>query len=450
MNCGFTFWHACQFTWVVIPVMIVMLCVLGFPCFFLCDWVRRKRLESTQELKAGDLERGANGENFKAVPQKEASEDLLMETPEYACGRERLALFKQFNARGLDPQKLIAKYDADNSGTLEKDELVKLLQDSSMGNMKVSSLDISFVMQVADLDDSGSISHDEVMTAIRTWYAWSTLPKGLNRVFNRYGFGEGDLPPSEAWAGMLTDLNSGLQVSNEEAHRVRELAMILGASEDRATVTQLRQAVAAWYLQIGSGRKQGDGAGPAVNRHDATIGEKISNFYENMGAALNGDLHISSFTMAVLSTIVCILFLVMPFLNLVVAMKFQPLDGCEAPQMVQTLRYTGCFQLLFTVICLLMAFNIASGGLLSFDSGRSASQVIFLVMGLVMCIFEILGALQVSISRENNCGTLLWNYAHFVYVLAPMLFLMFTCCYFPCLMVDEFSKHAPDALGGNR
>lgn len=73
---------------------------------------------------------------------------------------------------------MFAKYDTNNNGVLEKDEIRQLMIDKSGGVVNVSSRvevtdeDVAYVMDLADPEQEahGGIDREHLMTAIAQWY----------------------------------------------------------------------------------------------------------------------------------------------------------------------------------------------------------------------------------------------------------------------------------------
>jgi hypothetical protein len=458
-HCNAIFWHAAEFTWVVVPVVVILFIILSVPCFFLCEVYRRFRMGAAvmQQNSVQDEDQAEGGNAFGFIPlssSDSAETGAILETPVSQCGVERLTVWQAFCARRIEVTKLMDKYDKDQSGALDPSELEMLLKENAVGNLRVSELDLTFVLKVADLDGSGHISSDEVMYAIRTWYAWGALPRTVGRSFGRFHFGKGPMPPSDAWVGMLTDVNGGKPVTVDEAQRVRDLALLLGASEDRATVTQLRQAVAAWYLQIGDSNKAASKPSAAAAKKPSPEErgvidhmKELYNLRANMEMALHGDIHPSAHTLAVVGTPIFVLFVLTPIGDIYVGTTYPQGEGCKAfwPGLNETLQWTGIVKTVLSLsgMCVLATLWPGFKEMQELAPLRLLGKGAFYTSSVLNLIMSIIGCCMVSFSTEMRCGTILWNYAHFVFVIAPVLTFIFGCCFFPCIMVEEFSQHTP-------
>merc|ERR1711963_652252 len=79
------------------------------------------------------------------------------------------------------------------------------------------------------------------------------MSKSVSEIFSKYRVGIGPMPSVENLAAILLELNDSLQVTQEEVTYVREVALSLGACEESASISDMRRAIAAWYLHIRRG-----------------------------------------------------------------------------------------------------------------------------------------------------------------------------------------------------
>ena len=81
--------------------------------------------------------------------------------------------------------ELFAKYDENNNGILEKDEIRSLMIDKARGVMNVSQTvtvteeDVDYVMRLANPNykKEGGISREQLMTAVSQWYHLASLKR---------------------------------------------------------------------------------------------------------------------------------------------------------------------------------------------------------------------------------------------------------------------------------
>ena len=74
--------------------------------------------------------------------------------------------------------ELFAKYDENNNGILEKDEIRSLMIDKARGVMNVSQTvtvsdeDVVYVMELANpnYEKEGGVNREQLMTAVSQWY----------------------------------------------------------------------------------------------------------------------------------------------------------------------------------------------------------------------------------------------------------------------------------------
>jgi len=166
-----------------------------------------------------------------------------------ACGFQRLKLRARFNLQEISAMKLMAKYDKDRSGALEREELLRLLTDYNEGAHPTAE-DVDYILKITGKDLDRSISVDEVLFALKVWYAYQHLPPSVTAGLRRHGAIGAPLLPEHAMQDLLQTLNDRVFVPLEEARWVRHMALLLGASELSVTSEQLHQAIAVWYLHI--------------------------------------------------------------------------------------------------------------------------------------------------------------------------------------------------------
>mmetsp|Transcript_65437 Transcript_65437/g.122048 ORF Transcript_65437/g.122048 Transcript_65437/m.122048 type:complete len:456 (-) Transcript_65437:15-1382(-) len=166
-----------------------------------------------------------------------------------ACGFQRLKLRARFNLQEISAMKLMAKYDRDRSGALEREELLRLLTDYNDGAHPTAE-DVDYILKVTGKDLDKAISVDDLLFALKVWYAYQHLPSSVTAGLRKHGAIGAPLLREREMQDLLQTLNDRVFVPLEEARWVRETALLVGASEYRVSSEQLHQAIAVWYLHM--------------------------------------------------------------------------------------------------------------------------------------------------------------------------------------------------------
>eukprot|EP00747_Dinoflagellata_sp_TGD_P136844 gnl/TRDRNA2_/TRDRNA2_175600_c2_seq15.p1 gnl/TRDRNA2_/TRDRNA2_175600_c2~~gnl/TRDRNA2_/TRDRNA2_175600_c2_seq15.p1 ORF type:complete len:223 (-),score=46.97 gnl/TRDRNA2_/TRDRNA2_175600_c2_seq15:263-931(-) len=151
---------------------------------------------------------------------------------------------EQLQLAALD---VIEKYDANGSGMLEANEVRKLLSDLNGGQL-VSDDELCYIMVMGDTNASKGIGASELQHAVSVWMRYLQTHPEITPYLEKYDTnGNGRLEREELKI-MLTELNDGVQVTDQEVEWVLEEADILGNSV--ITKPEMQRAVALWYVHM--------------------------------------------------------------------------------------------------------------------------------------------------------------------------------------------------------
>jgi len=78
------------------------------------------------------------------------------------------------------------KFDTDHTGTLNKEQLKKLLEDLNEGE-EITDFEVDNVFQSADLSKTGVINQTEIRKAVNEWFAYCAVAEANNRVIGKKG-----------------------------------------------------------------------------------------------------------------------------------------------------------------------------------------------------------------------------------------------------------------------
>jgi len=140
---------------------------------------------------------------------------------------------------------MMTKYDTNQSGKLEEDQVKQLLTDmdsSTPAGTAPSDLELQFIIKVADKEEDGCLTQGEldlawaILTKKRTEMEWA-MDK-----FDKSCTGKLEKNELKEY---LTSLNGGIPVEDEEVDWVLEQADVFG--DGAITKPELTKATAAWY-----------------------------------------------------------------------------------------------------------------------------------------------------------------------------------------------------------
>lgn len=148
-------------------------------------------------------------------------------------------------------KKLMLKYDTNNSGKLEEDQVKNLLTDmdsSTPPGTPPSDEELKFIIKVSDRADDGCLERKELEFALHAWRILTTKRKEIEttmETFDKSGTGKLEKPELKEY---LTALNGGIEVDDEELDWVLEQADIFG--DGVMSKPELTMATAAWYSLV--------------------------------------------------------------------------------------------------------------------------------------------------------------------------------------------------------
>lgn len=381
----------------------------------------------------------------------------LKEAQQWECGERRNQLRNEFNTKEIDAATLIAKYDTNNNRMLERDELAYLLRDFNSG-IVVKPDELDFIMKIADVNQDKAINENEVLYAVRVWYAIKHKPDSVDRAMARYGIrkeGPSPLPSSEALKELLETLNDSASVKEAEVEYVRSVAIFLGGHDAKAnrpgsfpsmvTEKDMWRAIACWYLNI----ERGETADSDLWKHSfGSLHAKLA----DLNVAGKTIDYTARGTLITLASLVAIIAGV-PMLSMVVAGNNPNSVQCESPNLAGLLWWTG-----FVGIINLSLFFIASTVMTLCPGWQMSGMALWLAFGILSIVYlmlYVIGSVSITYCTSTRCGFFLWHYCHFVYVFIPICIFLFVCCGVPSIYcyfgsAEFLKKKAVDVELGKR
>lgn len=142
--------------------------------------------------------------------------------------------------------KVFAQYDKKKNGKLDAAELKTLLQDYS--SKPVTDDEVTFVLRMADVKKTGAVERDELAGAMKVWSTYRDSGPMIDETFQKYDTDQSGKLDKEQLRKLLSDLNEGLPVSDEEVAWVLENADILG--DGCISKIELTQAITYWMMHV--------------------------------------------------------------------------------------------------------------------------------------------------------------------------------------------------------
>jgi len=165
--------------------------------------------------------------------------------------RKKAALEDEAKRTAL--REVVAKYDTNSSGKLEKDQICQLLtdiDDFSPAGTPPTDTEVDFILSVADQEGNGCLDADEIEGAIRTWRIYTQHRARMEEAIAKHDKSNtGKLNQAEL-KEYLRELNDGEAVSDAEAKWVLEEADLLG--DGSISKPELVMATSAWYGRVES------------------------------------------------------------------------------------------------------------------------------------------------------------------------------------------------------
>mmetsp|Transcript_97626 Transcript_97626/g.252634 ORF Transcript_97626/g.252634 Transcript_97626/m.252634 type:complete len:211 (+) Transcript_97626:56-688(+) len=167
------------------------------------------------------------------------------------AGTERLHVNAAEKRKAKAVKSVMGKYDTNNSGKLEEEQIKKLLADldsSTPEGTPCSDEEFEFIMKISDHEGDNCLDPEELVIAIRAWHTYTTKRKDMEDLIDKYDENKTGSLSREEMQKYLKDLNGSIEPTEEEVNWVMEEADVLGDGEIHKT--ELVMATAAWYSHV--------------------------------------------------------------------------------------------------------------------------------------------------------------------------------------------------------
>eukprot|EP00927_Polykrikos_kofoidii_P050079 TRINITY_DN44021_c0_g1_i1.p1 TRINITY_DN44021_c0_g1~~TRINITY_DN44021_c0_g1_i1.p1 ORF type:complete len:210 (+),score=58.70 TRINITY_DN44021_c0_g1_i1:74-703(+) len=171
-------------------------------------------------------------------------------------GQERQAATEEEEEKTLSLTDILAKYDTNQSGKLEEDQVKALLtayDRYTPAGTEPSAEELEFILKIGDQSGDGCLEAHDLRYAMKAWSVYTSRRTKMEAKLQEFDkSGTGTLSKSELEA-YLTSLNDGKAVPVAEVDWVMGEADIFGDGEIRQT--ELVMATAAWYVHVNKNKK---------------------------------------------------------------------------------------------------------------------------------------------------------------------------------------------------
>jgi len=168
--------------------------------------------------------------------------------PKTNVSTERSKAYEEVLKKAAANKALMTKYDMNQSGKLEEDQVKQLLTDmdsSTPAGTAPSDLELQFIIKVADKEYDGCLMQGEIDFALKAWAILTKKRTEIEWAMDKFDKScTGKLEKNEL-KEYLTSLNGGIPVEDEEVDWVLEQADVFG--DGAITKPELTKATAAWY-----------------------------------------------------------------------------------------------------------------------------------------------------------------------------------------------------------
>lgn len=172
--------------------------------------------------------------------------------------KRRAAAAKEYERR-VRINKIIKAYDKNKSGKLERDQVVKLLTDlddqitGTAKGVPPSDEQVDWILNVSDKAKDGCIDRTELEIAMSAWTTYCNLREEMETVMAKFDSSQNGKLSRDEVKAYLTELNGGIEVTEEEVDMVFNAADVQGDGE--IDLMELTRATSLWYGYVEEQKK---------------------------------------------------------------------------------------------------------------------------------------------------------------------------------------------------
>jgi len=146
-------------------------------------------------------------------------------------------------------QEIIQQYDETGSGSLKRQEVMKLLSDQNTWQGRpVSEDELNYVFKIADMDGDQRIKAHEMAALLSCWDNYKNRRKEIDEHFLKHDpSGTGRLNQNQL-RSLLTEMNRGVRATDEELEWIMKQASqkFIITGPEYITKPELRRVLALW------------------------------------------------------------------------------------------------------------------------------------------------------------------------------------------------------------
>lgn len=394
--------------------------------------IQKEKVDVFQGLKPDPVR---EDKKSLVLPSQELKKVLSVRpgaTSTWQVGKDRLRLRQAFNREEISTTKIMKEYDVDGNGVLEKDEIHNMLQNYQTWKRKPTDDEFEMLMAVADTDEDEMIETNEVIYALKVWYAYTRMPRSANRVIT--SISGMHVPSTDILKTALTTMNENYPVGEEEVAHVRLCAQFLAGTTTKVDLAQMRMAVATWYLNV---ERSATPQAHIINHAVKSAHEKVRGA-SPIVRMLKGQCDI--FTL-ITSAVAVFAFVIMPCLEITVARKFPVMVyRCHMPLIDNVLEWTGYLTwfwlAVYIVFAIVWEYDWCPASSAKFYTGAALGFATFIcVLNWAFGVYNTLEA------TAGGCGIILYQTCTLTFMGLPAMCLMFGFCGLPCLYCAEIMYH---------
>lgn len=191
---------------------------------------------------------GAIGAIAARRKAKKRDEAHMRASKSDGAGNARLSAAEAEDKKIQALKDVMKRYDTNNSGKLEEDQIRKLLtdiDDHTPPGTPPSDEEVQFILKVADQEGDNCLTLEELEFALKTWHIFTKMRANMEKAIDEFDkSGEGTLSKDEL-RHYLMSLNDGHEVSDSEVNWVLKEADLFG--DGVISKPELVMATSAWY-----------------------------------------------------------------------------------------------------------------------------------------------------------------------------------------------------------
>eukprot|EP00429_Kryptoperidinium_foliaceum_P109569 CAMPEP_0176300666 /NCGR_PEP_ID=MMETSP0121_2-20121125/60443_1 /TAXON_ID=160619 /ORGANISM="Kryptoperidinium foliaceum, Strain CCMP 1326" /LENGTH=273 /DNA_ID=CAMNT_0017642069 /DNA_START=23 /DNA_END=844 /DNA_ORIENTATION=- len=240
------------------------------------------------------------------------------------------------------------------------------------------------------------------------------------------------MPTTETIREALLVFNGEHPVSLEEAEYVRHLALALGGSRQKVSAKQMRMAIAAWYLHI---ERRATSNGRLARHAVSGTADRVC-IYNPLQRFCRGQW--DPITLSFMGMFF-VAWVVVPTMAIWIGVSTNTADyPCDSPFFSHAVEITGCLTLGQALVVFLVT---GAWECTALSKCRLCSCISLGFVSMALVLVWLMGFWMLMTTTPSRCGFLIWEFGNLIWIVAPVLCLVFTCCCIPCIYLHEYLQN---------